>query len=148
MFIILYYNSWYYSICINDVFRHRLELLKCLPLKMLLVRFHYQDKIYLPRPQSLAIVLVVFKLNYQVKRDKGGNRKGRKKANVLPSHLSLRTLKKPAHEAMQIIRGMRCYSSYFHPTLFEEVIVYDFYWFLALYNNILKWEGDYAANIM
>ena len=50
-----------------------------------------------------------------------------KKANVLPYHLSLRTLKKPTHEAVQIIRGMRSYSSYFHPTLFEEVIVYDFY---------------------
>ena len=81
--------------------------------------FHYQDTIYLPQPQSLAIVLVVFKLNYQVKRDKGGNGKGRKKkANVLPSHLSLRTLKKPTHEAVQIVRSMRCYSSYFHPTLF------------------------------
>ena len=90
-------------------------------------RFHYQDTIYLPRPQSLAIVLVVFKLNYQVKRGKGGNGKGRKKkANVLPSHLSLRSLKKPTHEAVQIIRGMPFYSSYFHPTLFEEVIVYDF----------------------
>ena len=44
------------------------------------------------------------KLNYQVKRDKGGNGKARKKkANGLPSHLSLRTLKKPAHEAVQLI---------------------------------------------
>ena len=68
---------------------------------MLLVRFHYQDKIYLPRPQSLAIVLVVFKLNYQVKRDKGGNGKEEKKANVLPSQFHFkRTLKKPAHEAV------------------------------------------------
>ena len=75
--------------------------------------------------------------------------KEEKKANVLPSQFHFkRTLKKPAHEAVQIIRGMRCYSSYFHPTPFEEVIVYDFYWFLALYNNILKWEGDYAVNIM
>ena len=110
-------------------------------------RFHYQDTIYLPRPQSLAIVLVVFKLNYQVKRDTGRNGKGRKKrGNVLPSHLSLRTLKKPTHEAVQIIPGMRCYWSYFHPTLFEEVIVYDFYWFLASYNNILK--CFYAVNKM
>ena len=38
-----------------------------------------------------------------------------KKVNVLPSHLSLRTLKKPAQEAVQLIRGMRCYSSHFHP---------------------------------
>ena len=54
--------------------------------------------------------------------------KEEKKANVLPSLFHFkRTLKKPAHEAVQIIRGMRCYSSYFHPTLFEEVIVYDFY---------------------
>ena len=92
-------------------------------------RFDYQDTIYLPRPQSLAIVLVVFKLNYQEKRDKGANvtEREEKKANVLPSHLSLRTLKKPTHEAVQIIRGMRYYSSYFHPTLFEEVILYDFY---------------------
>ena len=91
-------------------------------------RFDYQDTIYLPRSQSLAIGLVVFKLNNQLKRDKGGNGRGRKKtANVLPSHLSLRTLKKPTHEAVQIIPGMRCYSSYFHPTLFEEVIAYDFY---------------------
>ena len=80
------------------------------------IRFHYQHGIYLPRPSSLAMVLGVFKLNYQVKRDKGGNGKEReKKANVLPSHLSLRTLKMPAHEAVQLIRGMRCYSSYFHP---------------------------------
>ena len=35
-------------------------------------RLHFQHQIYLPRPQSLAIVLEVFKLNYQVKRDKGG----------------------------------------------------------------------------
>lgn len=82
-------------------------------------RFHHQDTIYLPRPQSLAIVLGIFKLNYQVKQDKRGNGKRReKKANVLPSHLSLRTLKKPAHEAVQLIRGMRWYSSYFHPMLF------------------------------
>ena len=68
-------------------------------------RFHYQHPIYLPRPQSLAIVLGVFKLNYQAKLEKGGNGKGRKKkkANGLPSHLSLRTLKKPAHEAVQLI---------------------------------------------
>ena len=80
------------------------------------IRFHYQHAIYLPRPQSLAMVLGVFKLNCQVKRDKGGNGKERKKkANVLPSHLSLRTFKKPAHEAVQLIRGMRCYSSNFHP---------------------------------
>ena len=91
-------------------------------------RFHYQDTISSPRPQSLAIVLVV--------SSKARQRK--KKANVLPSNLSLRTLKKPTHEAVQIIRGMGCYSSYFHPTLFEEVIVYDFFWFLASYNNILK----------
>ena len=52
------------------------------------IRFHYQHGIYLPRPPSLAMVLGVFKLNYQVKRDKGGN-------------ISLRTLKKPAHEALQ-----------------------------------------------
>ena len=59
------------------------------------IRFHYQHAIYLSRPQSLAMVPGVFKLNYQVKRDKGGNGKERKKkANVLPSHLSLRTLKK------------------------------------------------------
>ena len=52
-------------------------------------RFHYQDTIYLPRPQSLAIVLVVFKLNYQVKRDKGGNGNGRKKSEwfTLPSFI-------------------------------------------------------------
>ena len=62
------------------------------------IRFHYQHAIYLPRPQSLAMVLGVFKLNYQVKRDAGGNGKERKKkANVLRSHLSLRTFKKPAH---------------------------------------------------
>ena len=80
------------------------------------IRFHYQHAIYLPRPQSLAMVLGVFKLNYQAKRDKGGNGKERKKkANVLPSHLSLRTLKKPAHEAVQLIRSMQCYSSHFHP---------------------------------
>ena len=80
------------------------------------IRFHYQYAIYLPRPQSLAMVLGVFKLNYQVKRDTGGNGKERKKkANVLRSHLSLRTFKKPAHEAVQLIRGMRCYSSNFHP---------------------------------
>ena len=80
------------------------------------IRFHYQHAIYLSRPQSLAMVRWVFKLNYQVKRDKGGNGKERKKkANVLPSHLSLRTLKKPAHEAVQLIRSMRCYSSHFHP---------------------------------
>ena len=58
-----------------------------------ITRFHYQDTIYLPRPQSLAIVLVVIKLNYQVKRDKGRNWKGRKKANFLPSNLSLRPWK-------------------------------------------------------
>ena len=59
------------------------------------IRFHYQHAIYLPRPQSLAMVLGVFKLNYQAKRDKEGNGKERKKkANVLASHLSLRTLKK------------------------------------------------------
>ena len=82
----------------------------------MLLRFHYQHAIYLPRPQSHAMVLGVFKLNYQVTRDKGGNGRERKKnANVLPSHLSLRTLKKPAHEAVQLIRGMRCYSSHFHP---------------------------------
>ena len=46
-------------------------------------RFHYQHPIYLPRPQSLAIVLGVFKLNYQAKRDKGGNRKGRKKKQMV-----------------------------------------------------------------
>ena len=33
----------------------------------------------MPRPQSLAIVLGVFKLNYQAKRDKRGNGKGTKK---------------------------------------------------------------------
>ena len=82
----------------------------------MLLRFHYQHAIYLPRPQSLAMVLGVFKLNYQVKRDKGGNgRERKKKVNVLPSHLSLRTLKKPAYEAVQLIRGVRCYSSHFHP---------------------------------
>ena len=43
------------------------------------IRFHYQHAIYLSRPQSLAMVLGVFKLNYQVKRDKGGNGKERKK---------------------------------------------------------------------
>ena len=63
----------------NDIFRHRLQLLKCLPLKLLLLRCHYQDTVYLPRPQSLAIVLGVFKLNYQVNRDKGGN--GREERN-------------------------------------------------------------------
>ena len=82
----------------------------------MLLRFHYQHATYRPRPQSLAMVLGVFKLNYQVKRDKGGNeRERKKKANVLASHLSLRTLKKPAQEAVQLIRGMRCYSSHFHP---------------------------------
>ena len=102
------------------------------------IRFHYHDTIYLSRPQSLAIVLVVFKLNYQIKRDKGRNGKGRKKGECLTFQSFIKTLKKPTQEAVQIIRGMRCYSSYFHPTLFEEVIVYDFYWFLASYNNILK----------
>ena len=71
---------------------------------MLLVRFHYQDTVYLPRPQSLAIVLVVFKLNYQVKWDKGGDGKEEKKGEC--STFPLRTLKEPADEAVQIIRGM------------------------------------------
>ena len=75
----------------------------------------------MPRPQSLAIVLGVFKLNYQAKRDKGENGKGtkkKKKANGLPSHLSLRTLKKPAHETVQLIpRHAMLFILYFHPML-------------------------------
>ena len=53
------------------------------------IRFHYQHAIYLPRPQSLAMVLGVFKLNYQAKRDKGGNGKERKKSECfsLPSFI-------------------------------------------------------------
>lgn len=92
---------------------------------MLLVRFHYQYTIYLPRRQSLAILPVVFKLNYQVKRDKGGNGKGKKKGECFTFPSFIKNLER--QEAVQIIWGMRCYSSYFHPTLFEEVIVYDFY---------------------
>ena len=85
-------------------------------------RFHYQHPIYLPRPQSLAIVLGVFKLNYQAKRDKGGNGKGttttKNNANGLPSHVSLRTLKKPAHETVQLIpRHAMLFILYFHPML-------------------------------
>ena len=55
-------------------------------------RFHYQDAIYLPRLQSLAMVLGVFKviIKYQ-KREKGGNGKGRKK-HVLPPHHPLLSL--------------------------------------------------------
>ena len=55
-------------------------------------------------PASSAVALDssrgIFKLNYQVRREKGGNGKGGKKVNGLPSHLSLRTLKKLAHEAV------------------------------------------------
>ena len=48
-------------------------------------RFHYQDTIYLPCPQSLAMVLGVFKviIKYQ-KREKGGNEKGKKDMFCLP----------------------------------------------------------------
>ena len=48
-------------------------------------RFHYQDAIYLPCPQSLAMVLGVFKviIKYQ-KREKGGNEKGKKDMFCLP----------------------------------------------------------------
>ena len=57
-------------------------------------RFHYQDIIYLPTPQSLAIVLGVFKLNYQVKRDKGGNGKGRKKRRMFYLPIFIKNLEK------------------------------------------------------
>ena len=48
-------------------------------------RFHYQDVIYLSRPQSLAMVLGVFKviIKYQ-KREKGGNEKRKKNMFCLP----------------------------------------------------------------
>ena len=58
------------------------------------IRFYYQHAIYLPRPQSLAIVLGVFKLNYQVKRDKGGNGKERKKKRVFSFPSFVKNLKK------------------------------------------------------
>ena len=90
-------------------------------------RFHYQDTIYPPRPQSLAIVLVVSKLNYQVKRDKGGNGKGRKKGECFTFPSFIKNLEKAYTRGSADNTGMRCYSSYFHPTLFEEVIVYDFH---------------------
>ena len=93
---------------------------------MLPVRSHYQDTIYLPRPQSLAIVLVVFKVNYQVKRDKGGNGKGKKgECFTFPSFI--KSLEKAYTRGSADNTEHACYSSYFHPTLFEEVIVYDFY---------------------
>ena len=93
-------------------------------------RFHYQDTIYLPCPQSLAMVLGVFKviIKYQ-KREKGGNEKGKKACFAFPSPLALarshysplrprttlcRTLKKPAHEAVKVLLGVRCYSPLFN----------------------------------
>ena len=90
---ICYYNSWYYSICINDVFRHRLQLLKCLPLKMLLVFIIRIQFICLGRSHS-PLFLVVFKLNNQVKGDKGGNGKGRKKGECFTFPSFIKNLEK------------------------------------------------------
>ena len=61
---------------------------------MLLLRCHYQDTVYLPRPQSLAIVLGVFKLNYQVKRDKGGNGREERKGECFTFPFFIKNLEK------------------------------------------------------
>ena len=51
-----------------------------------ITRFHHQDAIYLPRPQSLAMVLGVFNLIIKESEKKEETERAEKNNNVLPSH--------------------------------------------------------------
>ena len=61
------------------------RLFKCLPPKSI-TRFHHQDAIYLPRPQSLAMVLRVFNLIIKKSETKEETEREGKNNNILPSH--------------------------------------------------------------
>ena len=62
----------------------------------------YQDAIYLPRPQSLAMVLGVFKVIITIILHWG------------PGLRYEEPWKKPAHEAVKLLLGVRCYSPLFN----------------------------------
>ena len=51
-----------------------------------ITRFHHQDAIYLPRPQSLAMVLRVFNLIIKKSETKEETEREGKNNNILPSH--------------------------------------------------------------
>ena len=89
----------------------------------------YQDAIYLPRPQSLAMVLGVFEVIMKYSKREKEETERKKTCFAFPSPLALarshysplrprtalcRTLKKPAHEAVKLLLGVRCYSPLFN----------------------------------
>ena len=51
-----------------------------------IIRFHHQAAIYLPGPQSLAMVLEVFNLIIKKSKTKEETEREEKNNNVLPSH--------------------------------------------------------------
>ena len=57
-----------------------------------ITRFHHQGAIYLPRPQSLAMVLGVFNLIIKKSETKEETEREEKNNNVLPSHHPLLSL--------------------------------------------------------
>ena len=110
-----------------------------------------QDATYVPRPQSLAMVLGVFTviIKYQ-KREKGGNEKRKKNMFCLPitpfsrslplfstevQDCAMQNLKKACARGSQVTTR-RAKLFIFIQCLFSQVIVYDFYTFLPSYNNI------------